>query len=295
MKTTTSKGLSEAHDGKHSFLFWLIVPIIMIWLAVSYIIGFVKDRPAWEQMSNRTVQSASVNPYLPVYPPLPASPDGSYVSLWFDDAWLSQYMTAYPILKSYGYPATVAVPAAAVETPGYMNWAQLRVLQSDGWEMANHSMVHDCTMNSWEKDKVENEYQAAKLMLWKNKLASDIFVTPCGVDSPVMRDAATKLFVGYRTVDPGINDLANPDFYNLKVRNLDFDVTVETVQGWIDNARKEHGWVILVFHKVGEPGKSGDTDQYNTRTEDLTTILDYIKSLNIPVVVPNQVLTSVIP
>lgn len=273
---------------KHLFVFWLVVPLIALWLTVSYAVGFIKDRPIWyKNVSNIGVSSPQA-PYIQGYSPISKSSTG-YLTLWFDDAWLSQYLLAYPILKTYGFKAALAVPTGVIETPNYMNWAQLRVLQDAGWEITNHSVKHDCTMQNWSSDEIARELKNSKLMLWKNKLTSDIFVTPCGVDSKALREEAEKLFIGYRTVDPGFNTLENLDLNRLKVKNIDNDVSLEDVKGWINQAKETKTWLILVFHKVGEQSNVEGDDLFNTKESDFRQILEHIKNLQVEVVVPSQI------
>ncbi len=278
-------------EGKHSFLFWLVLPIILIWLGVGYVIGFVKDKPQWYNSRADKTLGLSI-PYFQDYQEVATS--GPFITFWFDDAWLSQYLTAYPELKYYGYPAAIAVPIDAIEKTGYMNWAQLTVLQKDGWEITDHGLSHDCQMQTWDREKISNEYRNSKLILWRHRLSADIFVTPCGVDSNIMREEAKKTFIAYRTVDPGLNDLSKLDFYNPKVKNLDSEVKVEDVKGWIDQTKTTNSWLILVFHKVGEDSGSAKGELFNTKRSDFTDILEYVKSSGIQVVVPSQVLLSII-
>ena len=288
------KKITKFSEGKHSFLFWMILPLIMIWLSFSYVIGLIKDKPLWNENENTAVTADTTAPYIADYEPLSVPLDQPFITLWFDDAWLSQYTVAYPELKSLGFQGTIAVPVNAIETPNYMNWAQLRALQKDGWEISNHSLAHNCNMQGWEKNQISEEYKTSKLILWKNKLSSDIFVTPCGVDSSLMREEAQKNFLGYRTVDPGFNDLSNLDFYNLKVKNMDKNVSLDDTRGWIDEAKETNSWLILVFHLIGQETKGASDEQYNTNLNDFRDILEYIKSSGLRVVVPSQILSSTI-
>jgi peptidoglycan/xylan/chitin deacetylase (PgdA/CDA1 family) len=281
---------SSRTDGRHSFLFWLIVPVILVWLSMSYIVGFGKEAPKWGASSNLQAATSGAIPFVNEYNPINSVENRSFITLWFDDAWLSQYMSAYPLVKSYGYKGVIAVPTDAIDEPGYMNWAQLRVVQKNGWEIANHSIGHDCEMDKWNKDQVIDEYRFSKLVLWKNRLSSDIFTTPCGVDSDTMRGLANKYFLGYRTVNPGYNDLSNLDFYDLKVKNVDDETTIDNIQDWIDYAEENNSWLILVLHRIGEPTDSAIDDQYNTSIEELKQTLDYIKTNEIEVVVPGEIL-----
>lgn len=272
----------------HSFLFWLTIPIFIIWLSFGYIVGFITDRPSWKTAETKTTLNAVI-PYFQTLTPAPKN--GPFlVSFWFDDAWISQYLKAYPLLTSFGYKAAVAVPANAIETANYMNWAQLRVLQKNGWEITNHSSRHDCQMDKWNETQVIREYQTSRLALWRQGLTSDIFVTPCGVDSPVMRNLANKYFLAYRTVNPGFNELQKPDPYNLKIKNLDDQTTLPIVSSWITEAKANNSWLILVFHKIDDNSKEVGAEKYNITLDNLTKILQVIKTSGAQIVTPGQVI-----
>ncbi len=62
-----------------------------------------------------------------------------------DDAWISVYKEAIPRFKARGWPMTVFVNTDAIDQ-GYassMTWEQMREVQGDGIEFANHSRSHD--------------------------------------------------------------------------------------------------------------------------------------------------------
>jgi hypothetical protein len=296
MKKKISKKYKTAlrfrDNGKHNFLFWLIVPLVMVWLSVGYIMGIVGDKPIWFNNQNLSQKTNEIIPYIQEYGGFSENLNQPFVTFWFDDAWLSQYMEAYPILKSNNFPAAIAVPVNAVETPNYVNWAQLKVMQANGWEITDHSVVHDCTMQKWSEDKISYEYKTSKFILWKNGLSADIFVTPCGVDSSIMRQEASKMFMSYRTVDPGFNNPSNFNLYNLKVKNVDSSVSVSTIKGWLDYAKQSNSWVILVFHKVGDKSSGIGDERFSTSKKDFETIVNYVKALNIKVVTPSQIMAS---
>ncbi|KKQ42307.1 MAG: hypothetical protein US60_C0020G0013 [Microgenomates group bacterium GW2011_GWC1_37_8] len=283
----------NTNNGKHSFLFWLTIPVIILWMSISYVIGFVREKPEWYKKPVET-KATDVKSYMQEYRQISNNLDQAFITFWFDDAWLSQYLEAYPILKSYNYPATVAVPTDAIETPNYMNWSQLRVLRDNGWEISDHSRKHDCKMNTWEESQISEELRMSKLILWKNRLSADIFVTPCGVDSDLMRLEAKKMFIGYRTVDPGFNNPTDFDFYNLKVKNIDNQVKIEEAKDWIKYAKENRLWLIIVFHKIGENVVNQEDEQFNTKLDDFKNIVEYVKSSEIQVIVPSQIMSAVI-
>jgi hypothetical protein len=292
-KTKKNKINENIQEINHSFLFWLVIPFLILWLSISYVIGFIKDKPNW----NNTIDSKEkivVKPQIHEYKNISGNLDQAFISFWFDDAWLSQYMQAYPVLKSYNFPAAIAVPTNTIETTNYMNWAQLKILAENDWEITDHGLSHDCTMANWDKEKIDYEYKMSKLILWKNKLTADIFVTPCGVNSQTMHEEAYKYFIGYRTVDPGFNNLSNFDVYNLKVKNIDNLVKIDDIKGWIQSSIKDRSWLILVFHKVGEATSDLSDEKFNISLNDFKNIVEYIKSSNTQVVVPSQIISSVI-
>lgn len=66
------------------------------------------------------------------------------VSLTVDDAYLSVYKNAFPILKQRAVPLTVFVSTDAVDEggAGVMSWEQMREMQRHNIDFANHSAGH---------------------------------------------------------------------------------------------------------------------------------------------------------
>jgi peptidoglycan/xylan/chitin deacetylase (PgdA/CDA1 family) len=60
----------------------------------------------------------------------------------FDDGYEETHSVAWPLLKRFGFPATVFVTPAEVGTPGFMTWEQVRELSADGFTIGSHTMHH---------------------------------------------------------------------------------------------------------------------------------------------------------
>lgn len=67
----------------------------------------------------------------------------------FDDALMSHFTVAYPELKKYGFSATFFVTAATGlwraipdQYEDHLNWAQIKILNDEGFEIGNHTMYH---------------------------------------------------------------------------------------------------------------------------------------------------------
>lgn len=66
-------------------------------------------------------------------------------SVWItmDDGYRSTYKVAYPILKKYGFTATMFIYTDFVEASRLaITWAQLREMRTDGFSIGSHSMTH---------------------------------------------------------------------------------------------------------------------------------------------------------
>lgn len=67
------------------------------------------------------------------------------VAITIDDAFLSVYENAWPLLKEAGFPFTIFVSTDNVDknAPDYMSWAQLEEMTKAGVYVGHHSAKHD--------------------------------------------------------------------------------------------------------------------------------------------------------
>lgn len=64
------------------------------------------------------------------------------VVITFDDGYEETYTVAWPILKRFGFPATVFVTPAEVGLPGFATWEQITQMAQDGMSIGSHTMHH---------------------------------------------------------------------------------------------------------------------------------------------------------
>lgn len=67
--------------------------------------------------------------------------DRKSVVITFDDGYENNYAAAYPVLKKYGFPATIFVEVAHLGTPGYFTWEQAKDMDVHGIDIESHTMV----------------------------------------------------------------------------------------------------------------------------------------------------------
>lgn len=86
----------------------------------------------------QSVSTAQVYAYYAEGKPLPPKP----ILLSFDDSYASQYTTALPLLKQYGFSATFFIMTVPLDKSGFMSTAQLQELDRAGFDIQAHTWNH---------------------------------------------------------------------------------------------------------------------------------------------------------
>jgi peptidoglycan/xylan/chitin deacetylase (PgdA/CDA1 family) len=111
------------------------------------------------------------------------------VLITIDDGYRSVYTHAYPILRKYGYPATLFIYTDIIGVGRVaLTWEQLREMKSAGFEIGSHSLSH-ADLTKPRKDETKTAYLERvrkELVVSKNiidkKLGQDtrVFAFPYG-------------------------------------------------------------------------------------------------------------------
>lgn len=223
----------------------------------------------------------------------------SVITLWFDDGWISQFKTAYPIMEKYHYPGTIAVAIRFVCLPGFINWQQLRFLQAKGWETTSHSVSHSCDFGYYTTQSTQYELLESKKRLISEGLRANHFVMPCGysqeqIDNhfvsqhPPIIETAQKYYQSYRTTTlDNINllPILVHNRYNLSGFEIRNTTTDKDIQNAINQALKKKSWLIFVFHQIDD-----SQNTFAISPQRFEQILKQIQQSHLPVVVPSQIL-----
>jgi peptidoglycan/xylan/chitin deacetylase (PgdA/CDA1 family) len=98
----------------------------------------------------------------------------------FDDGYIDNYQTAFPILKNYGFVASVFMVSGYIDEKGYLTWSQLKELSSNGWDIADHTVHHLDLLKSDNSDltkELEDSKQTLEIGLGHSV---DFFAYPYG-------------------------------------------------------------------------------------------------------------------
>lgn len=99
------------------------------------------------------------------------------VVITIDDGYRSAYDVAFPLLREYGYPATLFVTTDFVgQTPRSLTWDQLRTMKAAGFEIGSHTVSHaDLTRRpAEESDEAYQTRIARELALSKDILDREL-------------------------------------------------------------------------------------------------------------------------
>lgn len=130
-------------------------------------------------------------------------PTGS-ILLTFDDAYIDFATDAVPILREFGFKATLFAPTGLINNPGYLSWDTISSITPGGDILfANHTWSHHNLMA--QESVIEKEISTADTQLAERGLNNPkVFAYPYGLPNASAETFLTKL--GYKlafTTRPG--------------------------------------------------------------------------------------------
>jgi len=199
----------------------------------------------------------------------------AHIVFIMDDGWDTQYTQGYALLKRYDYPGCIAVIPAAVDTEGYMSYANLADLYIDGWDMLNHTYNHEALTGL---DCEEQAQQMIRARDWLDShmlsRGSNIVVFPGGeFDQKTLHALSDEGFIAGRSLKSLWTVKAGCSLENVEVCNILPGLSFDYVQAAIDKAIRNRSTLLIVVHKL----ESVTDDQHmQVSPEDLARIVDYV-------------------
>lgn len=213
---------------------------------------------------------------------------GAKISFTFDDGFASTYTNALPILSARSIPATVYVTSNYIEAgvtddanlPA-MTWEQVQQLQNThGWEIGGHTQTH-AELPTISQSQLQSEIANSNSAFTAHGLTVTNFASPYGAYDNGVLTEVLKNYYSHR----GFADLGYETFPSnravLKVQDINSSTTVNQVKGYIDTAKANNQWLILVFHHVA--AQPNPAYEYTTTDADLAAMADYAKSSGVSI------------
>ena len=211
--------------------------------------------------------------------------DGAIVTITNDDGNLAFYSNLKPILDAKGIKCNLAIYTSVVGDGNHFTWDQLRQLQSEGYEISNHTNTHpDIDIKSLSE--IESEILISQNLFKTNGINVDTIVYPAGFDS---NDAAKKdLFKKYFKAGFAAQNLYNDvPIESIYLHRHDWG-GITTLAGWqskIDVAVSNKSWMVFMMHDWMDSVIDGQ--------QLLSDVIDYIQLQGIPIVTISQGLVMV--
>ena len=139
------------------------------------------------------------------------------VVITIDDGYKSFFENGLPLLKKYGFPATLFINTETVGGSSYMDWAQLAKCVEAGIEIGNHSHSHAYFLNEQAPLRYslfkEDVQLAQNIIEEKLKLKPSIFAYPYGEFDPGMSDVVEEMgFAAALAQNSGVMHAASTPF-----------------------------------------------------------------------------------
>ena len=115
------------------------------------------------------------------------------VVITLDDAYEDNYSQMWPILKEFGFKATIFIPTGLIQNPDYLSWNQMKEMSSAGLiYFGNHTWSHHSS--SGTSEVLEKEISLADTQLAEHgENQSKIFAYPYGNPSSGAKVVLQKL------------------------------------------------------------------------------------------------------
>lgn len=113
-----------------------------------------------------------------------------------DDGYKSFFRNGFPLLKKYGFPATLFINTKTVGGGDYMNWTELGEVTKSELEIGNHTHSHDFFLNQSAAVRYKNfkeEIELSQSMIVKHlSITPEVFSYPYGEFDNEMKNIVKK-------------------------------------------------------------------------------------------------------
>ncbi len=118
------------------------------------------------------------------------------VVLTFDDGYEDNFTEAYPVLKEFGFRATIFLVAERLGEPSYLKISQIKEMGREGFEFGSHTLSHP-NLRKINREQKTKEIADSKIALEKLLgISCEFFCYPYGQHDEetigVVRDAGYK-------------------------------------------------------------------------------------------------------
>jgi peptidoglycan/xylan/chitin deacetylase (PgdA/CDA1 family) len=177
-------------------------------------------------------------------------------SINFDDGFESAFVNGMPIVDAAGLKTTQFIITQKLDVAPHISVAQMLAMQANGHEIAAHTRTHphlSTLTDAQQHDEIDGSLQDLRVN-WGIEAA--VFAYPYGdYNDSTLAIVRADGFNGARTTSQGF-DNSNSQALLLKCFIIDDhdNNDINRITQAIDDAQANGTWLILLFHRVDEPG-----------------------------------------
>lgn len=212
------------------------------------------------------------------------------LTMTFDDGHEDNAATALPLLNQAGLKTTQCYATSFLEGQSQTVINGALAFKNSGHEICSHTVTHPF-LTTVSATNLTYELQHSKQYL-KTLTGQPItnFASPYGDYNAKVNTEIKKYYRSHRSVDEGYNSKDNFNIYSVRVQNILDTTSAQQVAAWIEQAKANKTWLVLVYHRVAN--NPGPYDSYtNVFAEHVQAI---VKS-GVTVKTYNAALDEVVP
>jgi len=138
------------------------------------------------------------------------------VLITFDDGYKNNFTDAYPILRSFGFPAVIFISPAQTGQPGYLTWDEVHQLQKGGIAFGSHGMTQAYLPKMSEEQRRIEIFGSKKVLEENLGTKVEFFCYPVGGFNDVIKDMVRQAgYQGAMASNRG-DDRFGTDVYQIK-------------------------------------------------------------------------------
>jgi peptidoglycan/xylan/chitin deacetylase (PgdA/CDA1 family) len=210
------------------------------------------------------------------------------LTLTFDDGHEDNVTNALPIMNQYGIKSTQCFMTQVLKDDPIVGTQNVKAFYNSGHEICSHTVTHPMltSLNSTNLTKELKNSQTYLQGLTGQPVKN--FASPYGDYNANVNTQIKKYYRSHRTVDEGYNSKDNFDIYRVRVQNILNTTTAAQVQAWIDQAKADKTWLVLVYHRIG-----ANPEAFDTAPDEFVRHIDVIRNAGITIKTYDKALDEV--
>jgi len=206
--------------------------------------------------------------------------DKGYLTICFDDGYISTYNYSFPLMKEYNFKGVLYLISELNEFEGreLMSFSQAKEMQDYGWEIGSHTLTHQ-DLRSLNPEEAEAEIRDSKKVLEEKGFVIKSFAYPFGKYSSNLEKIVKENYLSSRIFNTFFDyNYFNTNKYRLKTKSTSIDLSAENLCSEINKANERKVWLIITFHDLN------NERYWDYPKEKFKQVLDCIRDSGIKVV-----------